>query len=65
MQLNSKFTVFENHRKSRIQHCERSDVLLHSLNGQKFIKNAKNGTFWRVFEKLKFAVKQGYQTSQF
>ena len=30
--------MFENHRKSLIQHCE-------LLNGQKFIKNAKNGRF--------------------
>ena len=35
-------TVFENYRKSRIQHCElRSYVYI--LSGQKFIKNAKNG----------------------
>ena len=31
------------------------------LNGQKLIKNAK----WRVFENLKLAVKQCYQTGQF
>ena len=35
------------------------------LSGQKFIKNAKNGPFWGVFENLKLAVKQCYQTSQF
>ena len=35
------------------------------LSGQKLIKNAKNGPFWRVFEKLKVAVKQCYQTGQF
>ena len=29
------------------------------LSGQKFIKN---GRFWRVFENLKLAVKQCYQT---
>ena len=29
---------------------------------QKFMQNAKNGQFWRVFEKLKFADKQCYQT---
>ena len=34
------------------------------LSGQKLIKNAKNGPFWRVFEKLKLAVKQCYQTGQ-
>ena len=35
------------------------------LSGQKVIKNAKNGSFWRVFEILKLAVKQCYQTGQF
>ena len=45
--------VFENHRKSLIQHCERSELRLHF------------DPFWRVFEKLKLAVKQCYQTGQF
>ena len=35
------------------------------LNGQKLIKNAKKSPFLRVFENLKLAVKQCYQTSQF
>ena len=35
------------------------------LSRQNFIKNAKNGPFWRVFENLKLAVKQCYQTGQF
>ena len=35
------------------------------LSGQKLIKNAKNGPVWRVFENLKLAVKQCYQTGQF
>ena len=35
------------------------------LSGQKLIKNAKNGSFWRVFENLKLAVKQCYQTGHF
>ena len=35
------------------------------LIGQKLIKNAKNGPFWRVFDNLKLAVKQSYQTGQF
>ena len=35
------------------------------LSGQKLIKNAKNGSFWRGFENLKLAVKQCYQTGQF
>ena len=34
------------------------------LSGQKLIKNAKNGPFWRVFENLKLTVKQCYQTGQ-
>jgi len=36
--------VFENHRKSLIQYCERSELRL-LLSGQKLIKNAKNGPF--------------------
>ena len=40
--------VYENHRKSRIQHCERSELRLHKL-----IKNTKNSQFWRVFRNLK------------
>ena len=32
------------------------------LSGQKLIKKVKNGPFWRVFENLKLAVKQCYQT---
>ena len=32
------------------------------LSGQKFIKNAKNSPFWRVFENLNLVVKQCYQT---
>ena len=35
------------------------------LSGQKLIKIAKNGPFWRIFENLKLAVKQCYQTGQF
>ena len=35
------------------------------LSGQKLIKNAKNGPFWRVFENLKLAVKHCYQTGHF
>ena len=35
------------------------------LSGQKLLKNAKSGSFWRVFENLKLAVKQCYQTGQF
>ena len=35
------------------------------LSGQKFLKNAKNGLFWRVFENLKLAFIQCYQTGHF
>ena len=42
---------------------EASNVYI--LSGQKFIKNAKNGPIWWVFENLKIAVKQSYQTGQF
>ena len=38
---------------------------LYIFSGQKFIKNAKNGPFWQVFENLKLAVKQCYQTGKF
>ena len=44
------FTVFQNHRKSLIQRSEASYVYI--MSGQKYIKNAKNCSFWRVFEKL-------------
>ena len=43
--------VFENDRKSLIQHCERSELRL-----QKFIKNAKNGRFGELFENVKITV---------
>ena len=35
------------------------------LSGRKMIKNAENGPFCRIFENLKLAVKQSYQTGQF
>ena len=35
------------------------------LSGQKLIKKAKNCPIWLVFENLKLAVKQCYQTGQF
>ena len=49
------FTVFENHRKSLLQNCERSELLLHFESTK---VNAKNGPIWRVFENRKLAVKQ-------
>ena len=43
------------------KHCE----YVYILSRQKLIKIAKNGPFWQVFENLKLAVKQCYQTSHF
>ena len=48
-------TVFENHRKSLIQHFATFTCWV-----DKSSSNAKNRQFWRVFENLKFAVKQYY-----
>ena len=50
---------FENHRKSLIQHCERSELRLH------FEWTKVNWKIGEFFENLKLAVKQCYQTSQF
>ena len=65
---NHSSTVFENHRKSLISNASLraslTELCLH-FSGQKLIRNAKNGSFWRVFENLKLAVKQCYQTGQF
>ena len=57
-------TVFENQRKTFIQHCERSELSLH-FEWTKVHKNANNSPIWRFFENLKLAVKQCYQTGQF
>ena len=63
--------MFENRRKSLIQHCERSEL---RLPWTKNIKNAKMvkfgdfgyfGDLGDFFENLTFAVKQRYQTSHF
>ena len=54
--------MLENQRKSLIA-SEASYVYI--LSGQKLIKNAKNDSFWRVFENLKLAVKQCYQKGQY
>ena len=40
-------TVFENHRKSRIQQCERSELRLH-FEWTKVNKNAKKLSIWRL-----------------
>ena len=44
------FTVFENHRKSLIQHCERSNLRLHfegTKVNQKSQKWSISGSFWK------------------
>ena len=38
---------------------------MHLFVAQKFIKNGKNGPFWRDCENLKLSVKQYYQTGHF
>ena len=44
-------TVFENHRKSLIQHCERSELYVYILSGQKLIKKCQKwsnlASFWK------------------
>ena len=57
-------TLFQILRKSLILIASEASYV-YILSGQKFIKNAKNSPFWRVFENLKFAVKQCYQTGHF
>ena len=43
----TQHTVFENHRKSRIQHCERSELRLH-FEWTEVNKNAKKLSIWRL-----------------
>ena len=40
-------------------------IYVYIFSRQKFIKNAKNCQFWRVYENPKFAVKQCYQTGHY
>ena len=59
-----KHSVWKSHKKVAFNIAsEASNVYI--LSGLKFNKNAKNGQFWRVFENLKLAVKQCYQTGHF
>ena len=37
----------------------------YNLSEQKFIKKIKNGPFWLIFENLKLAIKQCYQTGSY
>ena len=62
--MEDKCTVFDNTEIVSINIASEASYA-YILSGQKLIKNAKNGPFWRVFENLKLAVKQCYQTGQF
>ena len=54
-------TMYEKHRKSHIQHIVSEANYVHILSGQKFIRNAQFGEF---FKNVKLAVKQCYQAGQ-
>ena len=55
--------MFENHRKVSFNIASEASYV-YILSGQKLNKNAKNGPFGELFENLKLAVKQCYQTGQ-
>ena len=65
IKMTNRHTVLENHRKKISFNIASEASYVYILSGQKLIKNAKNGPFWWVFENLKLAVKQCYQTCQF
>ena len=46
----SYFTEFENHKKKVTFNIASEASYVYIFSGQKLIKNAKNGPFWRVFE---------------
>ena len=56
LQKLGKWTVFENLLKIAFNIASEASYV-YILSGQKFVKNAKNGPFWRVFENLKLGVK--------
>ena len=56
-----RIIVFKNCKKVAFN-IAREVSYVYILSGQKFIKNVKNVLFLRVFENLKLAVKQCYQT---
>ena len=41
--------VFENHKKVSFYNIASEASYVYILSGQKFIKNAQNGPFWRNF----------------
>ena len=62
--LNIAGTLLKNKLKT-LRNIESEASYVYILSGQKFIENAKNSPFWRVFENLKLTVRQFYQTSHF
>ena len=52
-----QYIVVENHKKVSFNIASEASYV-YILSGQKLIKNAKNGSFCRIFENLKLAVKQ-------
>ena len=52
-ELSLKSTVFENHRKSRIQHCERSELHLH-FKWTKVPQKRQNWSILASFQKWDF-----------
>ena len=57
--------MFENQEKKVAFNIASEASYVYILSGQKFIKNTQNGPIWLVFENLKLAVIQCYQTGQF
>ena len=62
--ISSNQRIDKNHKKVVFNIASEASYV-YILSKQKFIKNAKIGRFWRVFENLKLAVKQYYQTGHF
>ena len=56
--------MFENHKKVSFNHSSEASYV-YILSGQKLIEKRQKWSFWRVLAKLKFAVKQCYQTGHF
>ena len=57
-------TVFENQRKSLIQHCERSELRLH-FEWTKVNEKRQKWYILASFKNLNFLAKMCYQTCQF
>ena len=64
MVITHKHVVWKSQKKVSFNIVSAANYV-YILSGQKLIKMAKNGPFWWVFENVKLAVKQCYQTDQF